>query len=305
MQAAMDMAIVGRTRARLASAASSIAGIVRARPKDGSASDFILRFCTDVLHLESLHFGMWQEHHEPTLAGLREAQKDYTSFLIARIPAGVRSILDSGCGTGELSERLIDADYAVTAIAPDSYLSKIVRRKMRGRGTFVSTKFEEFATPERFDLIVMSESCQYLSRHLAFPKARELLAEGGHLLVSAYFRKRPTNYYGTVWVESRFLENAAKSGFDVVSCDDITQAALPTLDLGHRFHTEIFLPTIELVRDLAVAFCPPLVTKAVTFAFRKQLALLTEFLYVKQFEQFDSRRFAEHVAYKVLLLRKA
>jgi MPBQ/MSBQ methyltransferase len=303
MQAAMDMAIVGRTRARLASAVSSIAGIARARPKDATASDFILRFCTDVLHLESLHFGMWQAHHEPSLAGLREAQKDYSSFLIARIPAGVRSILDSGCGTGELSERLIDADYAVTAIAPDTYLSKIVREKMRGRGTFVSTKFEEFVTSERFDLIVMSESCQYLSRHLAFPKARELLADGGHLLVSDYFRKLPTNYYGTVWVESRFRENAAANGFDVVSCDDITQAALPTLDLGHRYH--VFLPTIELVRDLAVAFCPPLVTNVVTFAFRKQLALLTEFLYVKQFEQFDSRRFAEHVAYKVMLLRKA
>jgi hypothetical protein len=94
------------------------------------------------------------------------------------------------------------------------------------------------------------------------------------------------------------------NNFHIVRCDDITDATLPTLDVGKKYYSEIILPTIELVRDLLISVTPNFVVRAVRFLLRKKLALVREFLYTKQPSQFDSARFKEHLYYRVLLLKK-
>jgi SAM-dependent methyltransferase len=270
--------------------------------RERRAADFILRFCTDIVHLESLHFGLWEDDYPRTIDGLRLAQKNYTRELLSRIPSSARRILDVGCGTGELSDMLADRGYAVTALTPDPYLAEIVTRRLAGRGSFVLTKFEDFCDDEKYDLIVMSESSQYLSHHLMFPKIRELLAEGGRVLISDYYRKHDTAYYETVWTNAEFEKKAAANGFAIASCEDVTARCLPTLDVGHACLTDIMLPTIELVRDLLLHVIPTFVTRAVRFGLRKQLSLVADFLYVKQLAQFDSARFQREIEYKIMLL---
>jgi MPBQ/MSBQ methyltransferase len=272
--------------------------------KEKRPADFILRFCRDIVGLDSLHFGLWPSGSAHTLEGLKAAQDNYSRFLIERIPAGTTRILDAGCGTGELSERLVAAGYHVTALTPDSYLAEAVTKRLGDRAAFSLSKFEDFESSQPFDLIVMSESCQYMAHHLLFPKARALLADGGYLLISDYFRKAEGSYYETVWTESEFSQKLAKSNFEVVSCDDITDDTLPTLDLGKKMYSEIILPTIELLRDLLIHVIPGFIVRTFKFFMRKQLALAADFLYTKQPQQFDRERFKEHVNYRVLLLRK-
>jgi MPBQ/MSBQ methyltransferase len=221
-----------------------------------------------------------------------------------RIPAGTRHILDAGCGTGELSERLVCAGYDVTALTPDCYLADVVTKRLADRAKFALSKFEEFETTRKFDLIIMSESCQYMSHHLMFPKARELLTDGGHLLISDYFRKTDMTYYETVWTESEFEKKLEKSNFRIVACDDITERASPTLDVGKKTYGEVILPTIELLRDLLLHVIPAFIVRPIRFLLRKQLALAADFLYTKQPGQFDSLRFKEHLYYRVLLIQK-
>lgn len=271
----------------------------RARPEE-----FILRFCHDIVGLDSLHFGLWDNGEARTIDGLKAAQENYSRFLIARIPSGVISVLDVGCGSGELSDRLAEAGYDVTALTPDSYFADRVMKRLGSRSTFALSKFEEFETSKKYDLIILSESCQYMIHRLFFPKARALLADGGHLLISDYFRKADTPYYKTVWTESEFSEELVKSKFQIVWSDDITEKTLPTLDVAKKCYAEIMLPTIELERDLLVQAVPALIVRIVRFFLRKQEALATEFLYTKQFEQFDSARFKEHLSYRVILLKK-
>jgi SAM-dependent methyltransferase len=272
--------------------------------KEKRPADFILRFCRDIVGLDSLHFGLWQGDCPHTLDGLKTAQANYSRLLIERIPAGTRRILDAGCGTGELSERLVAAGYSVTALTPDSYLAEAVTKRLGDRAAFALSKFEDFESAEPFDVIIMSESCQYMAHHLLFPKARTLLAEGGYILISDYFRKAEGLYYETVWTESEFSQKLAKSNFEVVSCDDVTDDTLPTLDVGKKLYFEIILPTIELLRDLLLHVIPGFIVRIFRFFLRKQLALAADFLYTKQPQQFDRDRFKEHVNYRVLLLRK-
>jgi len=273
--------------------------------KEQRPADFILRFCTDIVGLDSLHFGLWESGYTRNIEGLKCAQDNYSRFLLERIPAGTKTILDAGCGTGELSERLIGRGYTVTALTPDPYLSEIVTKRLGDRAAFALSKFEEFEPVQNYDMILMSESCQYMSHHLLFPKARKLLAEGGHMVISDYFRKEETKYYETVWTSSEFDFQMKKNGFEVVSCDDITEKTLPTLDVGRKTYGEIVLPTIELVRDLLAHVIPGFIFRGAALLLRKQLALAADFLYGKQPEQFDSARFREHLEYRVLVLRRA
>ena len=275
---------------------------MKAKPRP---EEFILRFCHDIVGLDSLHFGLWNNGHARTIDGLKVAQENYSRFLMDRIPAGASTVLDVGCGTGEMSERLAGAGYHVTALTPDSYLADGVIKRLGGNGSvFALGKFEEFEPAQKYDLILLSESCQYMVHREFFPKASDLLADGGHLLISDYFRKSDTPYYKTVWTESEFSERLAKSNFQVVWSDDITEQTLPTLDVARKCYSEIILPVIELQRDLLVQAIPAFIVRLVRFFLRKQEKLAAEFLYTKQFEQFDSARFKEHLSYRVMLLKK-
>jgi SAM-dependent methyltransferase len=272
--------------------------------KENRPADFILRFCRDIVGLDSLHFGLWQNGCAHTIEGLKDAQQNYSRFLMERIPAGISRVLDAGCGTGELSDRLCRAGYSVTALTPDTYLAGDVTKRLGDRAAFALSKFEDYESVRPYDLIIMSESCQYMAHHLLFPKARELLSDAGYLLISDCFRKADIKYYETVWTDSEFSAKLAASNFEIVSCDDITDEALPTLDVGKKTYSEVILPTIEIIRDLAIHVTPAFIVRALKFFFRKQLALAAEFLYVKQPDQFDRVRFKEHVNYRVLLLKK-
>jgi SAM-dependent methyltransferase len=273
--------------------------------KEQRPADFILRFCTDIVGLQSLHFGLWDSSFPRTIEGLKKAQEAYSLLLLDRIPQGARTVLDAGCGTGELSERLIERGYVVTALTPDPYLADIVKKRLGAKVTFALSKFEEFQAPAPFDVIIMSESCQYMSHHLTFPKARELLNPGGHLLISDYFRKTETDYYETVWTDKDFWFRTKQCDFELVSLDDITDRTLPTLDVASATYSKTILPTIELVRDLFAHVCPKIVLRFLKFVLRKPLRLASQFLYVKQPAQFDAERFKEHLEYRVLLLRQA
>jgi len=274
------------------------------RVKERRPGDFILRFLFDVIGLESLHFGLWDGDRTRTVGALKAAQDNYSRFLMARVPAGAKRVLDAGCGSGELSERLALAGYDVTALTPDAYLADAVTKRLGDRARFALSKFEDHEAAQPYDAIIMSESCQYMSHHLVFPRARKLLAEGGYLLISDYFRKAERAYYETAWTASEFAAKLEKSNFEVVSSEDITDATLPTLEVCKKYYGEMVLPTIELLRDLALSVIPGFVTWPIRVALNKELALAADFLYRKQPEQFDASEFKEHLNYRVVMLRK-
>jgi len=74
--------------------------------------------CTDILKLNSLHYGYWQKEELPdingatlSLADLKKAQELYTRTLIDLIPQDVDTILDVGCGMGDVTRQLADRGH--------------------------------------------------------------------------------------------------------------------------------------------------------------------------------------------------
>ena len=75
-----------------------------------------LRFLHEVLRLEHLHYGLWEDE-ERDLAGLSQAQKRFCDELVSWVPEGVRSILDVGAGIGTTSQALSREGFEVEGLS--------------------------------------------------------------------------------------------------------------------------------------------------------------------------------------------
>ncbi len=89
------------------------------------------------------------------------------------IPLAGARVIDFGCGTGVLTERLVAAGAEVVAIDSSTAMLSAVDRKIAERGwTTVRTSTDLTVTDGRFDLIVCSSVCGFLDDYPA--DARDL-----------------------------------------------------------------------------------------------------------------------------------
>lgn len=270
----------------------------------GLSYDYSLRLYRDVFDLDYLHFGCWEKGDELNLENLRRAQQRYAERLVRHIPRGTRTILDVGCGTGALAEFLVSRGYQVHALSPCEHQERLVRERLGDAVPFHRARFEDFASEQRFDLVLMSESAQYIKLRHCFKKAAAVLTPAGHLLVADYFRLQPTQNYRSSRVESQFMAQAAVDGFELAASDDITESVLPTLKLGKILFDRYAQPVVEVARTyISREF--PWSSRVVRFFFRRRLDKLQYYIYTKAPERLDAERFRREVKYKMLLFRRA
>jgi MPBQ/MSBQ methyltransferase len=109
-----------------------------------------LFFCSEILKLPSLHSGLWADPggEARSLENLRAAQNRYTETLLSLIPDGTRTVLDVGCGLGDVSRGLSARGHSVTAISPD----KNNARYLKGAATsvrFLQARYQTFSSREK------------------------------------------------------------------------------------------------------------------------------------------------------------
>lgn len=211
-----------------------------------SDDDVGLRFYLEVLGLEHLHYGLWDDSDPLTLEGLKSAQKRYLELLISLIPDGVERVLDVGCGAGGNARVLQANGYAVEGLSPDE--SHGERFRAATDSTFHQCRFEDFAVNTRFDLVLMSESAQYVPLKRLFASVDRSLEPGGRLLLSDYFARVKDGSYivKSGHLLSSFLAAAEASGFVLEHEQDITDRCAPTLDFGCQLIESYLLPSVRL-----------------------------------------------------------
>ncbi|MFW6134721.1 MAG: class I SAM-dependent methyltransferase [Elusimicrobiota bacterium] len=213
---------------------------------DNKDIDWGLKFYHDVLGLESLHFGLWRDD-ELNLNGARKAQERYTEELLDLIPDKVNKVLDAGCGTGTTYSELKKRGYEVECLNPDKYQEKIFRQKIKDRVKFHEAKFEEFKVSYKYDLILMSESSQYMDTDKMINNAKKLLNPDGWLLIADYFRKKDISYYKTCKIKDIFIRKISDNGFILEKKRDITNQILPNLRLGRKLYEEYAVPVVKII----------------------------------------------------------
>ncbi|HET7789395.1 MAG TPA: methyltransferase domain-containing protein [Gemmatimonadales bacterium] len=266
----------------------------------GLAIGFILgRFA---INMQDLHYGYWTEGLPVLAPNLPQAQAQYTEHLFTRIPDGVRSILDVGCGAGTTARKLLDKGYQVDCVSPNGPLSGFVRQQIGNRATLFETKFEDIVTDRRYDLLLFSESLLFMNLDLALARAAELLNPGGYVLICDIFRvpaegKSPI---GGGHQLPAFRATVAKFPFQLVSDTDITDRIAPTFDLLDDAYAQAIKPVYDLVLARLSAKRPWLMG-FLKWKFRKQMQRY-------EAKHFSGRRngenFKRYKSYRQILFRK-
>jgi len=93
------------------------------------------------------------------------------------------AVLEVGCGTGQLTERLACSGFRLTAIDIGPSMIAAARRRLAGAEvSFQATSFEELdAVDASFDLVISSAAFHWIDPGVAFSKSARLLRPGGWL----------------------------------------------------------------------------------------------------------------------------
>lgn len=255
-----------------------------------------------LLDTENLHYGYWANGLELKFQNLPAAQEKYTEFLLSHIPPGVNSVLDVGCGAGVTAEKLLERGCEVECVAPQTALLDCARQRLGDRAKVHAARFQDFEPSRKFDLVLFSESFQYVPFEQALPHALRFLDDGGYVLICDFFKVqgKKGSPIGGGHKLHEFIKQAAKLNADIVTDIDITAQTAPNLDLVDDFLTRVGKPGYEMLMEHAMATYPKL-TRVVRW-WNKEKIEKVEHKYFSGIR--NAQTFSEFKTYRLLLLRK-
>lgn len=212
-----------------------------------------------------LHYGYWEtlphSGEELTLSSLRAAQEAYTKKLFSFIPQGISTVLDVGCGIGGNAKYLLERGFNVEGLAPDALQQEKFIKNTNGQVPFYLTRFEDFQQTHSYDLILFSESSQYIAVDDLAQGAARLLSSGGYLLIADMMRSDPEyqeGIFSNCHVTSVLQEALERAGFTLIKAEDISNSIAPTIDLSLDYFRSFGLTTMKYISDVVAIALPPL-----------------------------------------------
>jgi SAM-dependent methyltransferase len=200
------------------------------------------------LELKHLHYGYWTKGLEVNIANLHLAQDEYVKFVISHIPDGVKTILDVGCGTGEVAEALLNISYQVDCVSPCPFLKKQASELLGDRTHIYECFYEDMQTTNRYDMVMFCESFQYIDLEQALSKSNEFLKSGGYLFICDIFGKdiKDKSVMGGGHKLSKFYGLIAKFSFRLIENIDITEETAPNIDLLGNVLENVIRPVVDV-----------------------------------------------------------
>ncbi len=254
------------------------------------------------LKLEHLHYGYWTLDLSIDLFNLHKAQSQYTDFLLSNIPNGVNTILDVGCGTGQIAKKLLEKGYKVDCVSPSPFLNERVRSLLGNRAAIFECIYENLRTDRKYDLIFFSESFQYVDMEEALKNSADFLNDGGYLLISDVFKTEPggNGAMGGGHKLKKFHDVLAHYPFEPVMDIDITPQTAPNLDLFDSTIKNVAAPALEASLDY-LSSRYKLMAKFLRWKYKKQI----ERIHAKYFNgKISAEDFRKYKTYRFLLYKK-
>ena len=254
------------------------------------------------LKLDHLHYGYWNGSVEVDITNLHKAQDKYAQFVVSHIPASVKTILDVGCGTGQIDKILLDKGYRVDCVSPSAYMNKHIRELLGDKCHIFECFYENVETENRYDMVMFCESFQYIDLEKALSNTSTLLNDGGYLFICDIFRRQTETkgIMGGGHKIGKFYHFIEQSGFRLIENQDITEQTAPNMDLMNDILLNVVKPSI----DAGVRFSEsrhPLIVKFLKWKYRKK----TDKLHKKYFSGGRSGEdFKKFKTYQLLIYQK-
>lgn len=215
--------------------------------------------------MEDLHYGLWEEGETPSILGAKEAQNRYTKLILDSIAEysgepSTTKILDVGCGTGVILKKLLEMGYKVDGVIPAAYLKKQVDQRVASlngisQPTIYDCNFEDFPPSDRsnqYDIVLFSESYQYISMAAGFTIMRQLLKSDGKVVVCDFFKTEHDGdggpgdkSFGGGHALDQFYRGIEEHGYTILHDDDITRRISPTIAMVDEILMQRIYPTLQ------------------------------------------------------------
>ena len=279
------------------------------------SKEFGLIFFHKLLGLDHLHYGYWDKEDPVSLNGLVQAQEKYTLLLLANINEQLKEVkepylLDVGCGTGAILCRLLQRGYKVDGVSPSDYLVGIINKRLaktegaphKDRTQIFHSTFEAMPIgKQKYDLLLFSESFQYLNLEKAYPVLKAIIKPKGKIIICDFFKlttKKAPGLFGGGHLLSRFYEDLPRWGLSIVEDQDITSNMSPSIELLDRLLNERGAPALETLNQF-LQVRNPLAYGLAKLVFRSQLKKLQQ----KYFAGKRTKKsFEKYKCYRLLVL---
>ena len=277
--------------------------------------EFGLVLAQQLGNVEDLHYGLWDPDLELSFNNLRVAQQRYSDMILSQLPSatGDVRVLDVGCGTGHLISQMLDRGYLADGVIPAKDLGALVRRRIGERSGYqpriFECKFEDFPVDEaraRYDVVLFSESFQYIKPADSLPLVQQLLKPGGMLLICDFFKTAAhgdggpgDKSFGGGHPQKEFLETMARFPFRLMKDENITKRVSPNLKLLNDWLMNRAKPASQTIHTY-LSSNYPIGTRMLMWFFRKKLRKLQ----YKYFSGYRSKEtFEKYKTYHLMVYR--
>jgi SAM-dependent methyltransferase len=221
---------------------------------------------------EYLHYGFFSNGLATDISNLAKAQSNYADLLMSNIPTDVKKILDVGCGSGKFAQQLLDKGYEVDCVSPGKLLTNYVKKLICDRGKLYNSKFENFKPEKQYDMVLFSESFQYIPIERSLGDSIKYLRPNGYIMICDFFKTDPECKSqlggGHEWKE--WEEKLQQYPLKTIIEKDITKETSPTIDLVNSMTMEVIQPVWRTVFALGENRFP-LVMKLIRWKYKKKL----------------------------------
>jgi len=253
------------------------------------------------LKLDHLHYGYWSNGLEVDITNVHIAQENYANFLISHIPESAKKILDVGCGTGQIAKKLIVTGYKVDCVSPSHFLVGQTRELLGNSSHVFECSYEQLQTENRYDVILFSESFQYINIEEGIKKTVSFLNPDGYMLICDLFRKETgkSNISGGHRLET-FHNIVSGYPLRLIKDLDITEETAPSIDVLNDMFKKAVHPTIILTQQL-LENRYPFASKVINLVYKKKIDKINK----KYFNgEKTGENFKKFKSYRLLLFKK-
>ena len=221
---------------------------------------------------EELHYGYWPDEKKATAQNFSQAQDRHSQLIIDNIPNNVKRILDVGSGSGSLAKKLIKLGYQVDCVIPSEFLAEKVKVKLSDSSKIYINKFEDLDISHHYDLVLFSESFQYVELNDSIKKIISVLNKNGHLLICDVFHKNVEGISPMRGGHRLDLFNDEISNSTLIKEKDIdiTKETAPTWDFLNQLLNEVAIPISDMSNNY-LEYKYPRLTKLIKWKYQRKL----------------------------------